>query len=74
MTDRMCIPVFVILLLATIFHAILRFYLFKLLVVAYGDTNRLPNGIDFRGEICGIKGLVHLPYLYYGSPTQDINL
>jgi hypothetical protein len=44
------------------------------LVITYGETERLTNGVDFRGEICGIRGMVHLPYLYYGQPTVDANV
>lgn len=41
------------------------------LVIVFGNSDRLSNYLDFRAEICGVDGLVHLPYLYFGSPSQD---
>jgi len=30
--------------------------------------------MDFRGEICGVDRLKDKPFLYFASPTIDINV
>ena len=39
-----------------------------------GSFPRLTNGLDFRGEICGLGKLSNFPYLYYPSPVIDTNV
>lgn len=43
-------------------------------VMIGGVPDRLANGMDFRGEICGIDGLKLRPYLYYAGPVEDIQV
>jgi hypothetical protein len=35
-----------------------------------GDIDRLGHGSDFRGEVCGIKGLYNRTYAYYPTPSD----
>lgn len=66
MTDRLCLFFLIIFLGGSVFHGVVLF--------SYGDINRISNGYDFREEVCGVKGLIKLPYLYYASPAKDINV
>ena len=36
--------------------------------------NRLINGMDFRGVICGVDKYSDKPYLYFVNPVLDINV
>lgn len=65
MTDKICLPVLITLVVALILHAILCKNSITQ-VMSMGDPSRLSNNSDFRGEVCGVGGLVNLRYLYYG--------
>jgi hypothetical protein len=44
-------------------YLIFGFYAY--FVLAWGDTRRLANGMDFRGKVCGYGSLKTRPYLYW---------
>lgn len=66
MTDRLCLFFLIVFFCGTVFHGIVLF--------SYGNIYRISNGYDFREEICGIEGLINLPYLYYLQPSVDMNV
>jgi hypothetical protein len=39
-----------------------------------GRTERLFNGMDFRAEVCGNGKFTNKHYLYFMTPTIDINV
>lgn len=45
-------------------------------MIAYKDgaSGRLTRGNDFRAEICGLGKLKEKKYLYYASPSVDLNV
>jgi len=43
-------------------------------VMTGGNPDRLANGMDFRGELCGIGALSNKPFLYYAGPVIDMQV